>query len=698
MQQQSTHNLPRRTREGFTLIEMLVVAPLVLLVITALVSAMIAMVGDTITSTTRATTAYNIQDTLNRIEQDAHVSMNFMQSFTFFGSPQGKDGNIAPFTSAAGDLIMTQQATTSSPYDAARSLVYYKNQPNDCSADVGANRTLLTRTIYFLVTNGDGTKTLWRREILPQWNTNSSVDANTVCSAPWQRNSCPAGSSLNGSPCLGYDEKMLDNVSAFTVTYYTASGTTTSDPTQATTINIQLSVTNTAAGNTISQTSTLRATRTNDVASPALPSGPTVTVYNPLIDTYNNPLLSTFQFTSSGAIAYSVSWSLNGGSWTTPTTTTSDTLAVATPYSGSTIAIHVTALNDTGQSSQTTYNYGAPIWTNLALQGSWTWWGGGHTHPQYTLTNAGLLVMKGMIKKSSGTVSSDPLFKLPLALAPDKGTLIFPVTSSNGVGLITGRVDLAIDGSGTAASAGAYFLSLDTINFYPRNHGTYTALSPANGWTNYGYGYSNTYYITDSSTVGGIAGQRVSLQGLVARNTSTNYTTVLSGIPAIGGGDSHDPILGDPGSGPMIAGTNISTVANERTPNVYWASYQAIYYTSTANSYWTTISFAGDWHAYGSPWSTPGYIKASDGVVTLRGLAAKNSASNSETLFTLPSGYRPSETLFMLTYTYSPSTNPPYGIAGVMYINPDGTVVAFSTTLNQTWASFENISFYADGT
>jgi hypothetical protein len=96
---------------------MLVVAPVALAVIGVLVAAMVSMVGDTIISNSRATTAYDLRDSLNRIEADARISINFMDTYSFFTSPQGKDGGMAPFTSSSGDLILTQQATTASPYD-----------------------------------------------------------------------------------------------------------------------------------------------------------------------------------------------------------------------------------------------------------------------------------------------------------------------------------------------------------------------------------------------------------------------------------------------------------------------------------------------------------------------------------------------------------------------------------------------------
>lgn len=258
-----------RSADGFTLVEMLVVAPVVLLVIAGIVSAMVTMIGDALISNARSTTVYQIHETLSRIEQDARVSIHFLNTFAPTSTPQGRDGTTASFTTASSDLIMTQQATDSSPYDAVRNLVVYKNQPNDCAADTSTNKVLLTRSIYFVQTNTDGTKTLWRRSIVNPSNQNSTVDVNTTCTKPWQRNTCPRD-KMPATICQGTDEKMLDNISTFTTTYIDASGTTTTSIATARTIRIAVTVEQKIAGKTISQSGSIEATRINDIAVSAL--------------------------------------------------------------------------------------------------------------------------------------------------------------------------------------------------------------------------------------------------------------------------------------------------------------------------------------------------------------------------------------------------------------------------------------------
>ena len=64
------------SQPGFTLVEMLVVAPIVILVVGGIVALLIALVGDVLIARERNSMAYNTQDALNLIEQDVRLSSN----------------------------------------------------------------------------------------------------------------------------------------------------------------------------------------------------------------------------------------------------------------------------------------------------------------------------------------------------------------------------------------------------------------------------------------------------------------------------------------------------------------------------------------------------------------------------------------------------------------------------------------------
>ncbi|MEO8912056.1 MAG: hypothetical protein ABI303_03670 [Candidatus Saccharimonas sp.] len=258
-------------KTGFTLVEMLVIVPIAMVVVAGLISAMVAMVGDTLVTNASSAMAFDTQNALDGIERDARVSTDFTSTFTPAASPQGKDDGIAPFQSAAGDLIFTQLSTTASPYDSSRGLIYYTNQPNACnSANIANNKTLLTHIVYFQKANPDGSKSLWRRTLVDPANLNAAPDTQTVCSAPWQRNSCTPGQAINpavGNSCQAIDEELLDDVDTIGTIYYTSTGSTTTDPSQSKTVRVQITVTKQVAGKTLSKTGVMQVTKINDSVS-----------------------------------------------------------------------------------------------------------------------------------------------------------------------------------------------------------------------------------------------------------------------------------------------------------------------------------------------------------------------------------------------------------------------------------------------
>jgi competence protein ComGC len=247
------------SNSGFTLVEMLVVAPIVLISITFLVGLMINIVGDSLIATSRSRTIYTTHDALNTIENDVTMSSQFLLSTGSLLSPQGKSNDTTAFTSSANGntLILKVLATDKNPLDATRSLVVYADQPFSCSSGKTAYNTSLYTTVIYFVKNGS----LWRRTIVPAYNQNSPSDANTVCSVPWQRSSCSVGYT-NTSVCKSNDIEVEKNIASFTVNYY--AGTSSTTISLATSVKVQLATSESIAGSTVTYSASLRATKINN--------------------------------------------------------------------------------------------------------------------------------------------------------------------------------------------------------------------------------------------------------------------------------------------------------------------------------------------------------------------------------------------------------------------------------------------------
>lgn len=197
---------------GFTLVELLVVAPVAILVIAALAALMINLVGDAVITQQRNDAAYQTQDGLDQIEQDIRLSATVLSTTGTLTSPQGSGQSTTAFVADAGTLdtntalILSAYATTANPLLSTRALVFTNQPSGSCPTPYTSNDPLNYKIIYF-VSGG----TLWRRTVVP---------TATLCggAVPWQKNSCLPGST--GALCITQDRRVVDNISSVTVTYY----------------------------------------------------------------------------------------------------------------------------------------------------------------------------------------------------------------------------------------------------------------------------------------------------------------------------------------------------------------------------------------------------------------------------------------------------------------------------------------------
>ncbi len=347
----SNHNQKRKLNlhPGFTLVEMLIIAPIVILMIGIFISAIVSMTGDVLATRASNSMAYNIQDALNRIQSDVNLSGSFLATNNInVISPQGyNDNDATPFhnansSSAIGQiLILNTYATTSNPTILTRNIVYISNQPNSCSnALVNQNQPLMMNIVYFVKNN-----TLWRRVIAPA-NYATTGCVNGSVDKPWQQPSCSA--TATGTMCVAKDEKLVDNIQSggFCVSYFTTPGANTSganacnDPLAsstandgsqtdnvrqaalqtASTISVTISAANTIAGRDITQSGTIRSISPNnntsaysdtvtngavvnlDSGNPASYSGSGSTWTNLSNNTYNATLQNTPLYNSGNIV------------------------------------------------------------------------------------------------------------------------------------------------------------------------------------------------------------------------------------------------------------------------------------------------------------------------------------------------------------------------------------------------------------
>jgi type II secretory pathway pseudopilin PulG len=703
-----------KAQQGFTLVEMLVVAPIVILTIGAFLTVIISMTGEVLASRASNSLSYNVQDALNHIEQDVKMSSGFLATNNVpltlstdptNGTAQGYNNDKTAFTNVGGtsgtSLILNMVGTTTNPVSANSSYVFLKNKPNDCSAPQN-NVPFYYNVIYYIKANPTtGISTLYRRTVMPE---NYNDTTNTVCATPWQQPSCNP-SYMDGQSgsvfCKTKDIELVSGVTAanFSVQYFNGESTTNINSAavtaplasdrntalqSATTVGVSIDAQQTAAGRPIERAAILRASRLDSNASgiavittDSAPSAPKVSssTSEPTNVTFSWPKVTT-------ATGYTFEYQVNGGAWNIGfTNQTTQTYTVTSATHKDVVNARVTAINSIGNSGYGTSSVTIPLWTPFTMQNGWVDYSPPYSSAAYTKTSAGVIVLKGMVRSGSGIVAT-----LPAGYRPSM-SLMFENSSNQAAG----RLDVRADGTISVATGTNAWVSLDGISFMPAST-TYITPTLLNNWVNYSPSSGDPNWLGASYVADSLG--RIHVAGLVRVGTTTSGTPIFTPAAAsrpteylhvlnnISGGVSHFSI--DPTTG---------VVAKGGTNNYF--SLQAMYYPTgratgaTCTTQWCTMSLVNSWTYYGAPFSVPQYTKSADGMVMLKGLL-NNGSSASAQMTTLPAGYCPAEQLLFAT-----ASNATWSRLDIAR-NANGTCNILPSAGSTTWVSLDNIQYMAE--
>jgi competence protein ComGC len=281
------HLLPTTHKHAFTLVEMLIIAPIVILVIGIFISAIVSMTGEVLSVRGANALTYNVQNALDTIDADVKSSSGYLATNNVtLTSGQGFDNGTSVFknaTAADGNmLILNSYATTANPLFSARSYIYTPNQPNTCTSTlISQNSKVMTNIVYFVKSNA-----LWRRVLMqPNYET-------AGCSLPWQKPTCVPGYNPSTYPfCKADDIKLVDGISTsgFVVNYFTAGSTTPNtianasaqtDPARqaamqtTNTVGVTINAAKTYAGRDIAQSGKIKSvSANNNIAGNVVTSG-----------------------------------------------------------------------------------------------------------------------------------------------------------------------------------------------------------------------------------------------------------------------------------------------------------------------------------------------------------------------------------------------------------------------------------------
>lgn len=652
-------------RSGFTLVEVLIIAPIVVLVISVFVAFIVNITGEVLKTRASIESFGQTRSALDFIQSDAQLSAGFAGTTGVVDSPQGSDNGTAAWTNSGATttdepLIITRLATNKNPI-ASDSAIVYTDSPNSCGgSDYQENTAYSYYSVYFIQ---DGT--LWQRNVMPGY------PASNLCATPWQLPSCAEGET---EPiCISNDVKLVENVTSFDVEYIGADGNATDVRSDAVNVDVTIDTSKNVVGQSLPVSNNLRIAKRGS-AIVAEPNGQ----YN-IGWTFPDSTPTTPRFhwsTISSATSYDVRYRVNGGGWSSATnvTATNYTYSGAEVYRNDTVGLEVTAKN--GATVISTSNIATatiPKWVECQLQNGWLnhdlSWG----EFKFTKTSGGIVFLSGLVD-SGNNADYTTICTLPPNFRPTHA-MLFRNHSNTGVS----HVYILPDGRVQTISAGNGWYSLSNVSFLASGSTAANSLANLtllNGWTRYDMSYDTLRSAVDS--VG-----RVHIQGLVNPGTTTAGTAFAS-LPAAQQSNSryYHIAVDNCGTGSGIYLLNQLFKSNGGN---CWHSSQFMYYPDGVGT-WTDMTLQNGWVEYSASYR-PQYTKAADGVVTLRGLVKSGTTGCVVTVTNLPSGYRPLRAQAFIGYQ---------AVSGTMavYIYADGNV-RLCTTEN-TYNSLDNISFIAE--
>ncbi|MBI3494459.1 hypothetical protein HY004_00545 [Candidatus Saccharibacteria bacterium] len=243
-----------KDQRGFTLIEVAVVAPIMILVALGIVAILITLVTSTLRPNARSIVMQQEQKAMDSIESDINNSSGLITDLPSNFS----DGNAAadyydpPAGTAVIGIQTYDQIVNPNDNSGTKVIPAFKDSASSCTniTDLSASNIVPIVVVYFVKDN-----TLYRRTLTQYYG---STPANT-CGTKLAKQTCIT--------CTNKDIVLIaaDSISAFSVVYYTGitNDVVTTDPTVAKSAKITITASINAGGDAVEYTSTLRASRLN---------------------------------------------------------------------------------------------------------------------------------------------------------------------------------------------------------------------------------------------------------------------------------------------------------------------------------------------------------------------------------------------------------------------------------------------------
>ncbi len=260
----------KRRHTGFTLVELMVITPIVMLAVIGTMALLVNLVAENAITNAENSISAEAQNALSEVQNSLSSAEMFLVTNGL--SDSGKSGNYG----SASDTPNSSQPfrgmqIIGKTYDqvvetSGKVVPAYKNSPADCSTAARvSNGVQNTNTIYFAKQVGSTARAELKRRVL-------TTEPRNICGTSIFLRSCEAGYS---SPCDN-DDTLARDVVSFNITYYNASGTSISGAAANTAVaaKVELMLKKSVGGKDISYKGSVRFNLLNTLPPPSSPPCP----------------------------------------------------------------------------------------------------------------------------------------------------------------------------------------------------------------------------------------------------------------------------------------------------------------------------------------------------------------------------------------------------------------------------------------
>jgi prepilin-type N-terminal cleavage/methylation domain-containing protein len=242
-------NSNKGEQRGFTILEVLIALPIVVLLSITLATTVFDQYGELQRSSARARLRIEGEITLLSLEDELLFATDFGQAkSTDLVDINAPSGGWTYNTTPTDTLIVYETALTKDRRDPDREFVYKKTGSCSSSYNIAINNV-----IYYTTANTTNNyRTLYRRTLTPQY---------TTCGTNYKTQTCPTGAVV--SPCLGADSLLSDKVVDFQVEYFDENNVATSDPLNGILVKLTLTLAERIYGEDITVPTTITMKRVN---------------------------------------------------------------------------------------------------------------------------------------------------------------------------------------------------------------------------------------------------------------------------------------------------------------------------------------------------------------------------------------------------------------------------------------------------